>query len=122
MAQARKASGPSPTEIQSVLSALRILTRWDLEQYPLPEAVAHLRASYGLRRHGLHDYVLAVVGVAAYAPTYEFQIFREVDGQAELPTPEDQKEKRLVDYLVENFDQRSLPARIEHGGASTFFL
>jgi hypothetical protein len=122
MAQAQKAPGPSPTEIQSVLSALRILTRWELDQYPLPEAVAHLRASYGLRRRGLRDYVLAVMGNIAYSPTREFRLFCKTDGQTEIPVPEEQKGKRLVDYLAENFDQRNLPARIEHGDRARFFL
>lgn len=115
-------SGPSPTEIQSVLSAWRILARWQLAHYPISEAIAHLRASYGLRRKGLRDYVLAVMGKAAFQATQQFQLFAGVDREDELPVPAEYGEQRLVDYLVENFDQRSLPARVEQRELKQIFF
>lgn len=114
--------GPSPTEIQSVLSAWRILARWQLAHYPIWEAIAHLRASYGLRRKGLRDYVLAVMGKAAFQATQQFRLFAGVDGEDELLVPVECGEQRLVDYLVENFDQRSLPARVELRGLKQIFF
>lgn len=119
MTQAQITQGPSPTEIQSVLSAWRILARWQLAHYPIEEAVAHLRASYGLRRKGLRDYILAVMGKTALQPARLFRLFIGVDQQGELLTP---GEQRLVDYLVENFDQRTLPARIELDEAQQIFF
>ena len=123
MAQTQSTQGPSPTEIQSVLSAWRILVRWHLAEYPIAEAIAHLRASYGLRHRGLRDYVAAVMGKAAYQLVRQFRLFENADGQGELLVPEADGEQRLADYLVENFDQRSLPSRIEFKeGQQIFFL
>lgn len=101
----------TPREIQSVAKARRILERWDLADYTVDEALAHLRAMYGLRRHGLRDYIRDSLGVLAGLPVSRFELYADTRGETPLPLP-DADDLPLADYLAANFDQRTLPGYI----------
>ncbi len=102
----------TPRDIQLIAKARSLLERFDLADYPLGEALAHLRAAYALKRRGLRDYVLDLMGPLANQPLGRFRLYADTQGEQPLPLPDDVGQ-RLVDYLVETFDQRSLPGLIE---------
>lgn len=126
MAQENPTPILTPREIQSVAKARRILERWNLADYTVDEALAHLRAMYGLRRHGLRDYVVDSMGPMAGLPVTRFRLYADTRGDVVLPVPEG-GDQPLVDYLVANFDQRTLPgyiqlARGREGDERDFYL
>ncbi len=102
----------TPREVQTVAKARRILERWSLTAQPIDEALAHLRAMYGLRRRGLRDYVLDTMGPLATLPVQRFRLYADAGGQEPVPVPLEATQP-LADYLTETFDQRSLPGLIQ---------
>ncbi len=102
----------TPREVQTVAKARRILERWNLTGQPIDEALAHLRAMYGLRRRGLRDYVLDTMGPLGNLPVQRFRLYADAGGQEPIPVPPAATQP-LADYLTETFDQRSLPGLIQ---------